>query len=181
METFNCIGTRRSIRQYQNRPVDAETIERVIQAASMAPSWKNTQTVRYFVLTDPQRKAAFAEKCCGVHPGNCTRAKACSALIALVTVRGLSGYEPDGTATTPLGSHWESFDAGLAAQTLCLAAHNLGLGTLIMGIYDPQKAAEDLDLPADQQVSALICLGWADEEPAARPRKTVNELLTWVR
>lgn len=180
METLKCIETRRSIRKYAARPVDAETVRALIRTASMAPSWKNSQTVRYYAL-DSVRKDAFAEACCGVYANNCARAKACGVLVALVTERGISGYDPDGTASTPLGSHWESFDAGIAAQTLCLAAHDMGLGSLIMGIYDPQKAAEELELPENMQVSALICLGWADEEPAARPRKSVDSLLTWVK
>lgn len=180
METLKCLEARRSIRQFAAQPVDEKTVEALIHAASLAPSWKNSQTVRYYALTG-EKKAAFAADCCNVHPGNRVRAESCAVLLALVTVRGVSGYNPDGTPTTPLGSHWESFDAGIAAQTLCLAAADRGLGTLIMGIYDPAAAAKALHLPENMQVSALVCVGWPDEAPDARPRLGTDALLTWVR
>ena len=180
MEALHCIETRRSIRKYADRPLDADTVTALIRTASMAPSWKNSQTVRYYAVIDPAKKAAFADACISIHANNCARAKAAGALIALVTVKGVSGYNGDGTATTPLGSHWESFDAGIAAQTLCLAAKAMGLGTLIMGLYDSAAAAAALGLRDDMQVSAMLCVGYADEEPDPRPRLDTDTLLHWI-
>ena len=73
------------------------------------------------------------------------------------------------------------FDAGIAAQTFCLAAHEKGVGTVIMGIFDERKVAEVVEIPEGQQLAAIIAMGYpADGEVAAPPRKTAEQLLTIV-
>ncbi len=69
------------------------------------------------------------------------------------------------------------FDAGIATQTLCLAAHEHGVGTVIMGIFDAEKVAELLQIPENEVVVALVPIGYPDEEPNAPKRKAVDELL----
>ncbi len=51
----------------------------------------------------------------------------------------MSGYEHDGTFSTPQNDRWEVFDAGIATQTFCLAAHAKGVGSVILGIFDEEK------------------------------------------
>ena len=70
------------------------------------------------------------------------------------------------------------FDAGVASQTFCLAAHEQGLGTVIMGIFDEDKVAELINMPEDREMVALIALGYPAEEPVAPKRKTVDDLLS---
>jgi hypothetical protein len=67
----------------------------------------------------------------------------------MTCVTGRCGYERDGSFSTPKGDRWEMFDAGIAAQTFCLAAHEMGLGTVIMGVFDENKVNEviDADMP----------------------------------
>jgi hypothetical protein len=100
-----------------------------------------------------------------------------AALVVLTTVDGIAGYDPDGTPTTPKGDHWQSFDAGIACQTFCLAAYGKGLGTLIMGIFDEAKIAEILHIPAGERISALIAIGYPAVDPAAPKRKETGEIL----
>ena len=95
-------------------------------------------------------------------------------------ITGRSGYERDGSFSTSQGTHWQSFDAGVAAQTFCLAAHALGLGTVIMGIFDESKVRAVLDLPAEQMVSAIIAIGHPAEQPVCPKRKDVDTLLQFV-
>lgn len=71
------------------------------------------------------------------------------------------------------------FDAGIASQTFCLAAHELGLGTVILGIFDEQEISKLLDIPEDRELTALIALGWPESTPDAPKRKTVEDLLTY--
>ena len=70
------------------------------------------------------------------------------------------------------------FDAGIATQTFCLAAHDKGLGTCIMGIFDEEKIAETLNLPEGQKVGAVIAAGYPDIAPDAPPRKDTDALIT---
>ena len=56
MELQKCLETRKSIRKYKNTPVAKETIQELIKAAQLAPSWKNTQTSRYYVAMGNAKK-----------------------------------------------------------------------------------------------------------------------------
>ncbi len=177
MEALECIRTRRSIRKFTEEPVTEEQLREIVSAAACAPSWKNTQIARYAVLRDREKLDRFAEEGFMGFTHNTSILKGAPALVALCMVTGRSGFEKDGSYTTSLEGHWQSFDAGIAAQTFCLAAHAYGLGTVIMGIFDPEKAAEVMEVPAGQTVAALIALGHPAETPAGPARKPVEELL----
>ena len=71
------------------------------------------------------------------------------------------------------------FDVGAACQTFCLAAHEAGLGTVIMGIWDEDGITELLDIPENQELAALIAIGYPDISPEAPKRKSVEDLLTY--
>ena len=68
------------------------------------------------------------------------------------------------------------FDAGIAVQTFCLAAHEAGLGTVIMGIWDEDGITELLDLPKDQELAALIAIG---TRTSIRMRPGANLLMNY--
>ena len=108
---------------------------------------------------------------------NMQNIRSAAALVVLASAEGVAGYDSDGSFTTPLGTHWQSFDAGIACQTFCLAAHDAGLGTLIMGIFDPEKVAELAGLPQGQRVAALIAVGYPAVHPDAPARKPLSEVL----
>ena len=177
MEALECIKTRRSVRKFTEQPVTEEEVRKVVEAAAYAPSWKNTQVSRYIVVTDKDKKAKLADDCMMDFAFNQKTAHGAPAMVVLTMVKARSGYERDGSFSTALGTHWESFDTGVAAQTFCLAAHALGLGTVIMGVFDGEKVAQVVDIPEGQQVAALIALGHPAEEPQAPARKDVDTLL----
>lgn len=69
----------------------------------------------------------------------------------------------------------------MSAEAFCLAAHNAGVGCVILGIIDPEKIAEILGLPENQKVTALIAMGYPEKVGGtAPPRLSVDELLTIV-
>ncbi len=178
MNTIESIKTRRSIRKFADRPIDAETLSDIVNIAAYAPSWKNSQTTRYIAVLDKELKDRLAKDCMMDFEYNIGTANGAPCMVVVTTVNGRSGYERDGSATTSKGSHWQSFDAGIATQTFCLSAHEKGLATVIMGIFDEAKVAEVVGVPTGQSVSALIALGYAAEEPQAPKRKSSDELLT---
>ena len=83
-----------------------------------------------------------------------------------------SGYYKD-QVTTKFGD-WFMFDLGLATQNLCLAAHDLGLGTVIVGLFDHDKAAEALGLPQGYELVALIPLGYPAKVSSAPKRREIS-------
>lgn len=178
MTAKECIKGRRSIRKFKETPVDHELLSEIIETASYAPSWKHTQIARY-IAVEGELKEKIASECTEMFPGNGRIIANTPMLIALTYIKGRSGFERDGSFTTAKGDSWQMFDAGIAAQTFCLAAYEKGLGTVIMGIFDEAKTASLLEIPETQEITALIALGYPDEEPVAPRRKAVEDLLTY--
>ena len=177
MTAKECIMTRRSIRQFSDKPVDEAVLRDIIETASFAPSWKNTQITRY-VAVKGELKDKIAKECCTLHTNNGRIIGDAAMLIAVTIIKGRCGFERDGSFTTKKGASWQMFDAGIASQSFCLAAHEQGLGTVIMGIFDEDKVAQLIQMPEDREMVALIALGYPNEEPIAPKRKTVDDLLT---
>lgn len=180
MTAKECIMTRRSIRQFSDKQVDEAVLKDIIETASFAPSWKNTQITRYVAITGDLKEKIAAE-CCALHANNGRIIRDAAVLIAVTFIKGRCGYERDGSFTTKKGASWQMFDAGVATQTFCLAAHEQGLGTVIMGIFDEDKVSEIIVLTEDREMVALVALGYPNEEPIAPKRKTVEDLLTIIK
>ena len=180
MDAKECLQGRRSIRRYTRQPIARETIERIIALSSYAPSWKNTQPARYTVVTDRAVIEKIANECVLGFAHNTSILLSCNALVIQSVLVKRSGYERDGSFSTSKGTHWESFDAGIAAQTFCLAAHEFGVGTCILGVFDDVKVAEAVNLPSTQAVSAMISMGYPAENPAAPARKSAGELTRYI-
>ncbi|MBQ7839948.1 MAG: nitroreductase family protein [Lachnospiraceae bacterium] len=178
MTAKECILSRRSIRKFTDQPVDHELISGIIETASYAPSWKHTQIVRYIAI-EGELKDRIGRECTSTFPNNGKIIVDAPMLIAVTVIKNRCGYERDGSFTTPRRDTWQMFDAGVASQTFCLAAHEAGLGTVIMGIFDQDKIESLLEIPQDRELVALIPVGYPAEAPAAPRRKPVTELLTF--
>ena len=180
MELLEGIRTRRSVRSFTDEKVSHETLEKIVDSARMAPSWKNSQTARYVVVEDRDILNKIAAEATLGFEHNKEIIEGAPALVVLTSIAMRSGYERDGSFTTSKGQGWEMFDAGIAAQTFCLAAHEAGVGGVILGIFDDTKVAELIGLPENQNVSALIPIGYSDKELPEVPRKAVADLLKFI-
>ena len=180
MEAIKCIKTRRSIRRFKENPVDHNTINAIIDAAAMSPSWKNTQIARYNIIESREILDNIADNCVLDFEFNQKTINRAPQLCVVSMVTKRCGYERDGSFSTSKEDRWEMFDAGIASQTFCLAAHDMGVGTVILGIFDEDKVAAAINLPDGQKVAALIVMGYPDQECEAPKRKTVDELVTYM-
>ena len=146
METLEAIKNRRSIRKFKSDPVDDQTLETVLEAARLAPSWSNTQCWRKFIVvrdTDTQSQTggdANSPPRTGSNPA-ANAIRNAPVVIVACAEKGLSGYF-NGQAATDKGEYWYMFDVGLAMENLVLAATALGLGTVHVGLFDAQKVAQ---------------------------------------
>ncbi len=177
MTAKECITGRRSIRKFTEQAVSHELLEQIVETASFAPSWKNTQITRY-IAVEGEKKSRLAA-CTTTWAGNGTIMNNAPMVIAVTVVTGRSGYERDGSFSTEKGDGWQMYDAGVASEAFCLAAYEQGLGTVIMGLYDEADAAELLEIPDNQELVALIAIGYPAESPEAPRRKTVADLLSY--
>lgn len=178
MNAVECLKGRRSIRKFTEQPVSHELLEQIVETASYAPSWKHTQITRY-VVVEGELKNRIADEATDAYPNNGNIIKGAPVLVAVTMITGRSGFERDGSFSTDRGDRWQMFDAGIAAQTFSLAAHEAGLGSVILGIFDREKATALLELQEGRELVALIPLGYPAEEPVAPRRKQVEELLTY--
>ncbi len=177
MTARECIIGRRSIRRFEETPVSHELLEQIIETASFAPSWKNTQVTRY-IAVEGETKAKLATLST-IWPNNGAIMESAPMVIAVTVVTGRSGFERDGSFSTGKGDSWQMYDAGIASQTLCLAAHEQGLGTVIMGLYDEADVTALLEIPDTQELVALIAIGYPAQSPDAPKRKEVTDLLSY--
>lgn len=180
MEALECIETRRSVRKYTDQPIPREVMETIVKEASFSPSWKNTQVVRYTVVENQEIKDTIADTAVLGFTFNAKTIHRCAALVVQSVVTGIAGFEPDGSYSTPEEDGWEMYDAGISAQTFCLAAHTQGVGSVILGVIDNAKIGALIHLPEGERVTALIAVGYPEKTSSAPPRKGTDELLRFV-
>ena len=174
------IRERRSIRKYEDRPVTDADLDLILEAVRWAPSWTNCQCWEVVVAKD----AATKEKLQATLPekGNpSVKAMVQAPVVLMLCAKArVSGFYKD-IAVTKYGE-WFMYDLGLATQNLCLIAHSLGLGTVIVGLFDHDKAAAALDVPAGYELVSMIPLGYpakTGSAPARREIKEFTHLDTW--
>lgn len=174
MELQEVLETRRSIRRYKRTSVKKQDIETLIEAAILAPSWKNSQVTRYYVV---QSEDILKEIKLTLPEYNQNNVKDAPVLIISTIVLNRSGYERDGTPTNELGNGWGYYDCGLHNMNFVLKATELGLSTLIMGLRDEKKIRELLNVPDNEGIVSVIALGYQDIEPAKPKRKSVEDIV----
>ena len=173
MQLIDGIKTRRSVRKFEDKKVPHEVLEQIVEAAAFAPSWKNSQTARYYVIHTPEKLEQIRATLPEFNRKNCEQAPA---LIITTVVLNRSGYERNGEPTNELGNGWGFYDCGLGSMALLLKATELGLSTLVMGIRDAAKIREILEIPENEAVVSVISVGYSDADPERPVRKPLEKL-----
>lgn len=180
MDAVTMIKERRSVRKFKDQVVDRDTLKEIIEVTRFSPSWGNFQVARYTMVDNAETIARLGTEGVNGFIYNVSTLKDAKGVAVISFVKGKSGkLEGDAYATSKANT-WEIFDAGLACQTFCLAAHEKGLGTTIMGVIDDKSISEIVGLPEEETVAALVVYGYPDEKPLVTPRKEVKELIRFV-
>ena len=177
MEVQQAIMERRSNRRFLDEAVMHEDFLEIVRLSSYAPSWRNSQSIRYMLVEDRALQDEIAANCVLGAEYNAKIINSAPALVLVLQILGCSGFEPDGSFTTGQEDRWQMFDAGVACQTFCLAAHDLDYGTVIMGVFDHVKVGAAADIPASQQVAAMIAIGHPTHISKMPPRLAVEDLV----
>ena len=176
MEFSKLLEERRSIRAYKaGAKISEEEIEQMIYAAQQAPSWKNSQTGRYFVALSAEAVKEVRDTC--LPSFNYERTENVCAFIITAFEKGQSGFKPDGEPTDEHGNGWGCYDLGLQNQNLLLKARELGYDTLIMGLRNEQKLREMMNISEDMGMMSVIAVGKRDVEPQKPERKQIDEIV----
>jgi nitroreductase len=178
MDLMEAIKGRRSIRKYKPDPIPEEAFRTLIEAVRWAPSWANTQCWEVVVVKDPKVKSELATALPKGNPALSSMTEA-PLVIVLCGKKGVSGFKK-GEVVTVKGD-WLMFDTGIAMQNLCLTAHSLGLGTVVVGMFDHKKVEEILGVPENAEVVAMTPLGYPVTEGSTPKRKEPSEFIFYEK
>jgi len=164
MEVMEAIRRRRSIRGFADRPVEEEKLAAVLEAGRLAPSARNMQEWRFVVVRDPELRQK---------------------LVAAANDQGFVGQAPVvivGCGTEceyrmPCGQPAFLIDVAIAMEHMALEAVEQGLGTCWIGAYKQQQIKQLLGIPTEAQVVCLLPLGYPGQEPQARPRVPLEDIV----
>ncbi|MCX6677158.1 MAG: nitroreductase family protein [Methanothrix sp.] len=165
MDLMQAIRARRSIRNFQERPVEEELLLAVLEAGRLAPSAKNMQDWRFIVVRDSATRRRLA--------GAARDQQFVAQAPVVIAACGTSDL------VMTCGQPAYAIDVAIALDHMTLAAASLGLGTCWIGAFYEDKVKEILGVPQEIRVVALLPLGYPAEEPEPRPRKSLDEVLAW--
>ena len=170
------ISKRRSVRNFkQEKKVSKEQIFDMIKTAQLAPSWKNSQTGRYYVVMEPN-KLSQVRAC--LAPQNQIVTQNVNSLIITTFVKNISGFKIDGTPDTELGNEWGAYDLGLQNALLLLKATDLGIDSIVLGLRDATKLRQVLAIADNEEVASVIALGYRNVQNVPQPpRKNLSEIV----
>jgi nitroreductase len=172
MELMKAIKERRSIRNFEDKDVTEEQVKHLLEAVQWSPSWANTQCWEVVVVRNSETKAKLKDTLAKGNPA----AKAIEQAPVVFVFCGklqASGYYKE-QVTTKFGD-WFMFDLGIATQSFCLRAYDLGLGTVMIGLFDHEKVREILGVPTGYEVVVMIPTGYPVKIPSAPKRREIAE------
>ncbi len=183
MDTFEAIKTRRSIRRFQDKPVEDEKLATLLEAVRMSPSWANFQCWRFIIVKDRSMRekisefsyveSFFAPLGYKANPAKKGLAEAPVVIVACA--------DPSKSGVL-WGQHYYMTDIGIAAQTLMLSARALGMGTVFVGVYDEEKLRILLNVPSNIRIVGLFPLGYPfEEKKEGPPRKPLSEIVFYEK
>lgn len=156
MEFEEVIKKRRSIRKFKNQPVEKNLVEKLITAATLAPSACNTQGWKFIIVNNDELKKEIFD--------------AGGSVLIKNSPLGILVLYDNRTLNLDYQDHIQS--ASAAIQNINLAATNIGLGTCwICHLPTPKKLRKILKMPAYYSPVAYILLGYPEIEPHNMPRK----------
>ncbi len=168
MHVWDAIQSKRAIRNFRDEPLQPAHIDRILNAGRRSQSSKNSQPWHFIAVQDKARLAQIAELGAGM--GHVAGAALCIVIVV---------------PTQNERTLWHFFDAGQSAAYMQLAATEIGVGSCLGTIYQPDKARVLLGIPADYQTRLVISFGYpADADGASRPlqaggRRLIDDVAHW--
>ncbi len=178
MRFLELVENRYSTRDYLDRAVEREKIERCLEAARLAPSACNSQPWHFIVVDDHSLKSLVAKETLGPMGSLNRFTLKAPVLIAVVAEKpNLSSQMGAIIKNRP----FYLIDIGIAAEHICLQAVEEGLGTCILGWFDEAAVKKLLDVPAKNRVELIISMGYPAEVKAAKKRKPLSQVFNYNR
>ncbi|MGA2191935.1 MAG: nitroreductase family protein [Nitrospirota bacterium] len=199
MELMDAIKKRRSIRKYKPDPVPQWMLDQILEAARLAPSGTNSQPWKFRVVTDPSLKEKVFQ--CSRNQLHVQQAPAVIVICAdtmsysktykarfkelldkdVITqsdlnAMGLDVLTQDEEKELIKYAQSASFNTAIATEHIALTAASLGLGTCWVHLFDKDAVSRLFGLPSWIIPATLMPVGYPDEDPEPRPRKSIEEI-----
>jgi len=162
MDLMEAIKKRYSCRSYKDRPIEAEKLSQILEAARLAPSARNFQEWRFIVVTD---KSSRAELSAAAYNQSFV-AEAPAVIVACSRMQHLMRC----------GQRAESIDVAIAIEHIVLAATSLGLGSCWVGSFYPDKVRQILHIPSHIPVIELLTIGYPADDPKEPKRLPLEQI-----
>ena len=170
-QTLKTIYERRAVREYNNKPVDKETISKILDAGRMAPSAINKQPWKFYVVTNRETIRSFSKEIEKV----ADKFFHLSQRIGFLKMDDAIFHKAPVVIfiTAPKDNEWAQLDIGMCAQNIMLAAKSLGLDSCPVGMgkfIEQTPAVGKLGIPQTEQILISILLGYGNESPTPHTR-----------
>ncbi len=165
MTVFEAIQKRYSCRSYQAKKIEQEELDKLLEAARLAPSAKNTQDWRFIVVTDEEIKSQVASTT--NRPGVFSKAGA-----IIVACSNSDFVMQCGQAIGPI-------DVSIALEHICLQATELGLATCWIGSFKAEKVRTILGIPDDINIIELMAVGYPADSAKQPNRLSMDEIICY--
>jgi nitroreductase len=165
MDLYDAIKKRYACRSYASKPIEKDKLDRVIEAARLAPSAKNLQDWRFVIVTDEKNRNEVAMAC--------NEQKFIATAPAIIVGCSNSDYK------MRCGLPISSIDLAIAMEHIALAATAEGLATCWIGSFYPEKLKPLLDIPERAEIIEVMPIGYPADKETHRPRESVQKIVCY--
>ncbi len=168
MDVFTAISQRYSVRAYKTTDVEEDKLSKVLESARLSPSASNRQEWKFIVVRSKETrkklaKAAFGQSFIGEAP-------------VVIVACGTESKSIMGC-----GQPTHTVDVSIACAFMILEAYELGLGTCWIGAFKEDETKKILNIPEHIRVVAMTPLGYPDEPPSIKSRKTLHQIVCFEK
>lgn len=177
MKTFlELAKNRQSDRAYADKDIEKAKLERILDAARLAPSACNAQPWKMVVVTNREKRIKIAEATSSRVLGMNHFTK--QAPVQIVIIEEGANFSSNAGSLIK-NKHLPCLDLGILLSYISLAAADEGLGSCILGWFNEEKIREILNIPKKKRVWAVITLGYSAQEIRNKKRKSINETVSY--
>jgi nitroreductase len=173
---LDLIKQRQSDRKYENRKVEQEKLERVLEAGRMAPSACNAQPWKFIAVDSPTLLGELSEAASAKFLG--MNGFVGQAPLMIVIVREQPNFSSKAGALVK-NKDYSLIDIGIATQNICLQAEAEGLGSCIMGWFDEKRVRKILEIPGNKRVELILTIGYSLSEQREKRRKPAEQTVSY--
>ena len=176
MTFLELVHKRQSDRSFQDKPVENKKINRILEAARLAPSACNGQPWNMIIVTDPEKRHQIADAATSKVLSMNHFSKQAPVQIVLVEEGSNLSSTIGGWAKN---KHFPHIDIGILASHICLAAADEGLGSCMLGWCDEKKVRKTLEIPKNKRVLLVILIGYSDQALRDKKRKMIKDIVSY--